>query len=143
MADGVSVRIVGVAALRKALRDVDKNLDKAFAATLLGVAQGIATKIRGVMPRRSGAAAGTVTAHVRARGASISIGTGNSDDYVPWLDFGGHVGRQNSVYRTFIKEGRYLYPQIMAARKNTLAAVDAAIAQAVEQAGFTTSGKGD
>jgi hypothetical protein len=140
-ASAVTVKVSGLRELRGALKSMDKNMDKELGKALFVIARGIAAKISGAMPHLSGHAAGTVTPHAKIRGASISIGTGDAGDYVPWLDFGGRVGRQGSVRRPYIKTGRYLYPQIEAARPATLAAIDEAIGKAAQQAGFTTTGK--
>jgi len=135
----ITVKISGFTELRRALRQIDTNADKTLGEAIFGIAKGIAVRISGAMPKLSGAAAGTVQPHLKLRGASISIGTGRSDDYVPWLDFGGAVGRQASIHRLFIKEGRYLYPQITAARSVTLKAIEDAIVIAAERAGFTVT----
>jgi len=135
-----TVRVSGLIELRRALQQIDKNADKELGTALGRVATGIAQKVQGVMPSRSGAAIGTVQTHVRLRGASISIGTGGAGDYVPWLDFGGRVGIRNSVVRAYIRTGRYLYPQIIAARAKTVAAVNQAMAAAARRAGFTVTG---
>jgi len=136
----VTVRVRGLTELRRGLLAIDENADKELATALGQVGTGIAQSIRLVMPHKTGAAASTVASHVRLRGVSISIGTGRSNDYVPWLDFGGRVGIRGSINRTFIRGGRYLYPQIEAARTKTVAAINVAIANAARRAGFTVSG---
>ena len=147
MAAAFTVRYTGLTELRRALQQFDKESDKALSAEMLKVATGIAQSIRGDMPRQSGWAASTVKPHVRLAGASISIGTGAMDDYVPFLDFGGSVGRghkrgrnMGAIHRAYFKTGRYLYPQILAARQKTINAIDEALRQVFVKTGFRTSG---
>lgn len=148
MADSVTVKVVGLEEWKRALKTLDAELDRQLPVKLGEIAGQIASRIRGVMPRRSGWAASTVSSRTQGRDAFIGIGTGDpSNDYVPWLDFGGSVGRghqrgpnMGAIHRPFVKEGRYLYPQIGKARKDIRLAVDQAIKEAAEHAGITTSG---
>jgi hypothetical protein len=107
---------------------------------LLGIAQTIASATQGAMPVISGHARSTVKAFVTRGGAKVSEGTGEADDYVGWLDFGGHVGRHASISRPVIKKGRYLYVQGERLRPQTIKALDAAIDKAAHSAGLETEG---
>ena len=67
---------------------------------------------------------------------------------MPWLDFGGSVGRghkpgaawSGATRRTWmgrpVGEGRYVYPAISAAREDTINQVEEAIVEAARAAGF-------
>ena len=139
-ANEFTVKITGLGELRAALRAMGGGLDKALAADLLKIAELIAAKTRSVMPEISGDAKGTVRAFVTRGGARVSEGTGKADDYVGWLDFGGHVGRDRRIARGVIKTGRYLYPSGLALRPQTIAALDDAIGKAAASAGLETEG---
>lgn len=53
-------------------------------------------------------AGGHASSSVVPIGKSV-VGGGPAFPYFPWLDFGGAVGRRNSVRRPFMKTGRYIW----------------------------------
>lgn len=96
--------------LATALRQVSDEVADVVHAELEDLARGIARDAAKLVPHRTGRA----QASYRARGAAVTFG-GPDAPYVPWLEFGGNVGRKNSagkgtVPRNFVKRGRYLYP---------------------------------
>ena len=107
-----SAKITGVKELNLAFRAVDTELPKELRVEFLVIAQKVATRVRAAMPWVTGEAASSVTAGATQRTAYVQEGIngGPKKDYVPWLDFGGEVGRNKSVSRPFIAGGRYLYP---------------------------------
>jgi hypothetical protein len=81
------------------------------------------------VPVQSGRAASTIRASSTRSEARVSEG-GARAAYMPWLDFGGRVGRKHSVSRPFIKKGRYVWaayadhiPQVQTALEESLADV--------------------
>lgn len=113
MADIELVGVAQASELRSALRAVSDEVADVVASELEDIAKGVAADARARVPHRSGRAQGSY----RANGSTISFGDGVP--YVPWLEFGGQVGRKNaagrgSVKRPYVKEGRYVYPAINA-----------------------------
>ena len=51
---------------------------------------------------------GHASSSVVAMGKEVR-GGGAAFPYFPWLDFGGRVGRGNSISRPFMKTGRYIW----------------------------------
>ena len=143
----VSVKVTGLRELSGAFRKLDAEAGKELKGSFLRVAQHVVGVAQQRMPISSGRAAGSVKARASTRGASIAFG-GTAAPYMPWLDFGGSVGRghrpgvadSGSVKRRFIKGGRYIYPAIAEAKPQTEAAVDAAIKHAAFSAGFDVEG---
>lgn len=143
-----AVRIEGLKEYQAALGALGPQADKLIRARLLLQAGKIAAVIRSVMPHASGRAAGSV--HVGQAKQGAWIGEGAGVPYVPWLDFGGSVGRghgrgpnMGAIHRPWMGkpgDGRYLYPQIFAHQAQTMAVVDAAVGQAAKELGFETSG---
>lgn len=105
------VRIEGVREVSTALRAVGKEAAKELRDGMKEIAESVAADVRGKVPSRTGKAARSVKAKGNNRGAGISFG-GRAAEYYPFLDFGGSVGRKDSVKRPFIPEGRYVYPTI-------------------------------
>ena len=139
MANVAKLEITGIKELQKSLLDVDRDLPKELAAGLAEASEIVAAGTRARMPRRTGRAAESVKVRKQQRGASLAIG-GNKAEYTPWLDFGGRVGRNKSVVRPFLKEGRYVYPTLKDKRPEVEAKVDEVMKRLAERAGFDTKG---
>ncbi len=120
------VKLVGAAQaaeLASALRNVSEDIADLVASELEDIAKGVVSDARAKVPHRTGAA----QASYRANGTAVSMG---DVPYVPWLEFGGKVGRKNSVSRPYKRGGRYLYPAISANLADIEARVDALISDA-------------
>jgi hypothetical protein len=147
----VSVRLVGLSAVTTALREVaGKAGSSALKESLGGIVGRIAGAARPKVPSSSGRAAGSIQGRATARGGSIVFG-GTAAEYMPWLDFGGSVGRghkagpnMGAIHRDWmgvpIGSGRYVYPTISEHREETLAAVLDAVSDAARGAGFEVRG---
>lgn len=140
MADkSVSVKFTGLTAFRGALRQMDVGLAGEMKAGFGAIAENVAGAVRAKVPRRTGRAAGSIKARSTMTGGSIAAG-GQAAPYYPWLDFGGRVGRNKSIYRPVIPDGRYLYPTIRSKRGEIIRESDAMIERLAKRAGFTTKG---
>jgi hypothetical protein len=102
------ITIRGIADLQRALRQMDADLPKQLRVILNQATDVVIDWAVPRIPRRTGRAAGSVKAKSSQREARVSMG-GRRAPYMPWLDFGGKVGRNRSVERPFLKRGRYLY----------------------------------
>lgn len=112
-----------MAELKYALRSVSDEVADVVLSELEDIAKGVAADARKRVPYRSGRAQQSY----RAQGAAVVFGDGVP--YVPWLEFGGAVGRKGSIKRPYVREGRYVYPAINAAMADIEARVDDLIAQ--------------
>lgn len=139
-ASDAKVKVVGIPALQKALRDLDKDLPKELAKGFAEAAEIVRRDAVALIPERSGAAKASVKVKKQQRAASLAVG-GSKAEYYPWLDFGGAVGRNDSVRRPFIKSGRYIYPSLAKNRDEVMAKVDEVIERMAKKAGFETDGK--
>lgn len=108
------VEVKGLADFQRGLRQMDKDLPKGLRLALNDCADFLIGKTRPLIPKRSGRAADSLKARSSQKAVRIAVG-GRRAPYYPWLDFGGKVGRNDSVARPFFTEGRYLYPTL---RKN-------------------------
>lgn len=93
--------------LQAALRDCSAEVQDLAHSLLEDITSDVARDARSHVPHRSGRAG----ASYRSRGVVIEFG-GADAPYVPWLEFGGRVGRKRSVLRAFNPQGRYVYPAI-------------------------------
>lgn len=126
---GKAAEFIGAAQaaeLQAALRELSDEAGDVLLSALEDIAKEVATGVAGKVPYRSGAARATY----RAQGRAIAWG-GESAPYVPWLEFGGKVGRKDSVSRPYSRKGRYLYPTIAEKMSDIAKRVDDLLSDAV------------
>lgn len=139
MDDGKIV-VVGIPDLQKALKQIDRDLPKELAAGLAEASQIVLDAAKPKVPRgKTGRAQDSMKVRKQQRGAALAVG-GSKAPYFPWLDFGGKVGRNKSVKRPFIPEGRYIYPTLKEKRPQVAAKVDEVLERLATAAGFETEG---
>jgi hypothetical protein len=129
-----AIKIEGLTAFTRAVKKLDKELPKGLRVAFNVAANLIIGKARPLIPTRSGKAAASLKASSTQGSVRITAG-GKKAPYFPWLDFGGKVGRGDSVKRPFIKEGRYLYPTLAANRDEVTKLVSEALADTAKAAG--------
>lgn len=104
-----TIHVEGLNELRAALRKAgDKATGKALGQAGKSAADIVAQAARPKVPVRTGRAKASLRAVVASGGGTVAFG-GAKAPYASWLDFGGRVGRKNSVVRPFKREGRYVY----------------------------------
>lgn len=106
------IKITGLKEFSRGLRKMDKDLPKGLrlaANTAANVVVDAAKPKVPLGPGKGGHARTSIKAASTRTAARVSAG-GTKFSYYPWLDFGGAVGRNNSVKRPFLKSGRYIYP---------------------------------
>lgn len=129
------IRIEGLRDVQAALKAADGESQKQLRAVLNGAADGIVSTARGLVPRRSGRAAASLKASSSQREVRIKGGSARVP-YYPWLDFGGRVGRNNSVSRPFMKSGRFIYAAYNRRKPSFLEALQDGLVKLARDAGF-------
>lgn len=109
MQNDEAIKVHGLNEFRKHLRELDKDLPKALRIAFNAAADSTVEAARKQVPKKTGRAAASLKTKSTQRYARAAGGSARAP-YYPWLDFGGSVGRNNSVHRPFFKKGRYLYP---------------------------------
>lgn len=132
------VRIEGLREFQASLRAMDRDLPKQLRLVLNEAATIVVDGARVRVPRRSGSAAASLRAQSSQREARVSAG-GAGVPYYAWLDFGGAVGRRNSVRRPFIKDGRYIYPTLRDRRSAIVANLEEGLQQLANSSGLAVS----
>lgn len=107
----VKIKVEGLAEFSRALKKLDADLPKMVRLANNTAADLLISRVRPLIPSRTGKARASLKAQSTRTSARISVG-GPKASYYPWLDFGGATGRQKSVVRPFYKEGRYIYPTL-------------------------------
>lgn len=135
MAKSYEIQIDGLKELQKGLRAIDKEAPKQLRITLNEVADLVISKGRALVPQRTGRARRSWKARSTQKEARVSYG-GKQAPHMPWLDWGGRVGRRRSVVRPYIKGGRYLYPTVAKYRSQIQGIADDKIAEVARGAGL-------
>ncbi len=133
-----SIRIEGLREFNRALRQLDNDLPRMLRLAMNKAAAVVVDYGQARMPRRSGRAVATIKASSTRTSVRVAEGSRRAP-YVPWLDFGGKVGRSHSVGRPYIKGGRYLYPALTDKRDEIQAALESALSEVVSAAGLEVS----
>lgn len=99
------VDVIGLKGIRRDMvRFGDESVPKAMIEAGVLVVEPIAARVRGRLPHRSGALAGTVRVSKVRTGASMRVGTAKVP-YTGPVEFGAWPRG-----RPFIKGGRYIFP---------------------------------
>lgn len=128
------IRVEGLREFSRNLKKLDADLPKALRIALNEAADVVVKGARPKVPRKSGRAAASIKAR-STRTAVRVVGGGNRVPYYPWLDFGGRVGRNKSVRRPFLKEGRYIYASYFANTDEFTKVLESALLDVARQAG--------
>ncbi len=106
---GFRIEAVGLREMRRALKAVDAQLPRELRLVLNQGSKAIAAEAVPRMPKKTE----SLRKSVRPRSTQTEgrVMAGNAKvPYAGFIEFGGKVGKNKSVRRKFVKEGRYLYP---------------------------------
>lgn len=135
------IKVEGLREFQAAVRRAGGDLPRALRLGLNSAMDIVVEHARPRVPRKSGRAAASIKAQSTGNRARIKSG-GNRAPYMPWLDFGGKVGRNRSVSRPFRKEGRYIWKSFADRRQDVISALETALTDVAKSAGLevTTNG---
>lgn len=88
------------------------------------------------VPRRSGRLAASMRPMSTQRTGRVAYGTVNQTPHAGFIEFGGRVGRNKSVARPFIRQGRYLFPAAEAEREPVIRTLERELDQLIRRAGL-------
>lgn len=114
-----AIKVDGMRELQAALKALDGESQKEIRVALNEVADTVRMGAARRVPTKTGKAKASLRATSSQRETRITAG-GRKAEYYGWLDFGGRVGKERSVSRPFLRQGRYIWPTI-AANRDTLA----------------------
>ena len=103
-----AIKVTGLAEFSRNLKKLDSDLPKALRVALNDAANLVVKDARPRVPTKTGKAAKSMRAASTRTAVRVRAG-GKRAPYYPWLDFGGRVGRNKSVRRAFLPDGRYIY----------------------------------
>ena len=131
----LTIEVTGLRELRTQLKAMDADLPKQVKVALNAAAELVISYAKPKIPKRSGAAAASLKARSGQLDARIAAG-GRRAAYYPWLDFGGAVGRADSVRRPFYVEGRYIYVGLRENRAEITELMQRGLTELATGAGF-------
>lgn len=148
------IHITGLRELQAALKQLDGESQKQLRVVLNSAAETVAGGARRRVPTRTGKAKGSIRVMSTQREARVAEG-GKKAPYMPWLDYGGTVGRgrtgrggvasaagrsdagtAGNVKRPFIKAGRYVYPTYHANKVSIQKSLQDSLIAMVESVGI-------
>lgn len=130
-----AVRITGLKEFVRDLKKLDRTLPKAVRLGMNDAVNIVVDEAKPRVPVRTGKARKSIKAKSTTKLARISAG-GKRASYYPWLDFGGRVGKNNSVHRPVLKKGRYIYPAYDAKKPQVTQALNDNLFDIARQAGL-------
>lgn len=132
------ITIKGLNEFTKSLKKMDADLPKAVRLAGNKAADLIVTEARPRVPLgpgRGGHARSSVKAKSTRTAARVS-GGGKRYPYYGWLDFGGRVGRNRSVNRPFLKDGRYIWRAFANNRDKIVDVLESSLVDIAKDAGL-------
>lgn len=111
------IRIEGLREFTRNLRQLDSDLPKALRVAFNQAADVVVQDAKPRVPRKTGKAQASIKAR-STRAAVRVVAGGRTAPWYPWLDFGGRVGKNRSIKRPFLKDGRYLYESYFGLKKS-------------------------
>lgn len=133
--DLCQIKIQGMKELQKSLKELGPETGKMMRPALNDVAGVVVRVAQPKIPVLTGKARGSVRANSTATAARVAAG-GARAEYYPWLDYGGKVGRKDSVSRPFERHGRYLYPAYWSQQGNIQKMLEDRIRKVIAAAGM-------
>lgn len=128
------IKIDGLNEFVRNLKKLDRDLPKALRIAFNAAADIVVQDAKPGIPTKSGKAKSSVKAK-STQTASRVTGGGRKAPYYPWLDFGGRVGRNKSIRRPFIRDGRYIYSAYFRNRPKYAELLEKALLDVASQAG--------
>lgn len=130
-----AIKIEGLNQFVRSVKKLDADVPKTLRVAFNNAAEIVVETARPQVPTRTGRG----KASIRARSVRTAVRVvegGAKAPYMPWLDFGGRTGKNKSVVRPFLKEGRYVWWAFAQRKKDVLKAASEAIRDAAESAGL-------
>ena len=129
------LRIDGLKDFQAALRAAGDGLQKRLRVVFNEAADVIVSAARPGIPRRSGTLAGSLRASSGQREATVTLGKAKTP-YAGWIEFGGRVGRKQSIVRRFVAGGRNLYPAVTRRRAEIETVMARGLERLADEAGL-------
>ena len=142
--DTIRVQVHGWPEVRAKLGNLRGQLPAAVRAATKDSAQLVVNDAKRRMPigpGKGGHARSSVRSAATSRGTDVR-GGGKRYKYYCWLEFGGRVGKKNSVYRKRVKKGRYIYPALDAQRALMRRTLSRNLERAARRSGLSVRGGG-
>lgn len=130
------IEVENLKKLRSALKDVGGGLDKELGQAGKKAAAIVAEAAARKVPVRSGRARDSLRSKVSYGGGAVVFGR-SSVPYAGWLEFGGAVGRNDSVKRPVVRGGRYIFPSLDEHRGEVLSSYEATVSDIIKRAGLS------
>lgn len=133
------VQVTGLREFRRSLRDLDRAAPRALRLAGNRAAQLVVDAAVPTVPRKTGKAAASIKAR-SSQAVTRVVSGGNRAPWMPWLDYGGNVGVNDSAHRQFMPDGRYVYPAFRRVRDEFSSVLTEALAEIARDTGVVLDG---
>lgn len=133
------IKVKGLVEFQRALKAIEDGAQKQLRVVFNSVAETVAAGARRRVPTRSGKAKGSIRVASSQREARLSEG-GARTPYMPWLDYGGNVGVNDTAHRKFEPDGRYVYPAYRRVKGEFETVLMTALRRIADETGVTLDG---
>lgn len=144
MAGHELISMRGLDEFRAKLRKLDRSLPRAVQRAADDAARLVVARTRPripIGPGRGGHVRSTLKVASSQQAVRVAYGS-SRHPYAAWLDFGGRVGRNRSVRRPFIKQGRYVWAAYAEISGRVRTALDEGLADVVRRSGISITSRG-
>lgn len=133
------VHVTGLAQFRRGLRELDRAAPRALRVAGNEAAQLVVDTARPMVPKRTGKAAASIK--VKSSQSVVRVVSGGARaPWMPWLDYGGRVGKNDSASRPFTPDGRYVYPAYRRVRPQFITVLETALQRIADESGVSLGG---
>lgn len=122
--------------LQAALRKVESKLPRELRIVFNEAAKHVAQRAAPQVPHRTGRLASMVKPASTQRQGIVAYTSPTRVPYAGFIEFGGAVGRNNSVKRPFIRRGRFLFPAAEAERNPVMRTLEKELGDLIRSAGL-------
>lgn len=132
----LAVSVNGVRELQGALKQIEETLPRELRTVFNAAAEHVARRARPAVPVKTGRLVATIQPASTQRVGRVAYNRPGSVPYAGFIEFGGAVGRNRSVRRPFIRQGRYLFPAAEQEREPVIHTLEYELGGLIRRAGL-------
>lgn len=132
------IRLEGADAAVRGFKEMGDNIPKMVSAVLSDAGRLLVTATKPEIPVRTGKAQASLMWESANGGVNVRGGN-NNVLYFRWLEYGGLAGRNHSVKRLIVVEGRYIWPTYLKEQDKIQALLEDGVVSLVKDVGFEVS----
>lgn len=118
------------------MRQVEQRLPRELRGAFNEAAKHVVRRAQPQVPVRTGRLAASIRPFSTQRTGRVAYGTLNQVPYAGFIEFGGNVGRGDSVKRPYRRQGRYLFPAAEQEREPVVRTLEEQLTALIRRSGL-------